>query len=113
MGSQAKHGKDRIVYNEFGSPPATEATQRPDIPPSQQSVTIQASRKGRKGKTVTVVSGFQLSSEALQSLSKTLKNQCGSGGTVKDGTIEIQGDHRPKIQSYLNNLGYKTKLSGG
>lgn len=113
MGSKAKKGNDRAVYSEFGTAPRAEVTARPDIPPNQQTLVIQASRKGRKGKTVTVVSGFQLSPQSLQTLSKKLKNQCGSGGTVKDETIEIQGDHRPRIQSFLNDLGYKTKISGG
>ncbi len=114
MAARSNKGKDRVVYNEFGAAPeAIERPESPDVPPNQQKLIIQASRKGRKGKTVTVVSGFQLSSQSLQSLSKKLKNQCGSGGTVKDGSIEIQGDHRPRIQSFLNDLGYKTKISGG
>ena len=110
---KSKKGKDRVVYTEFGSAPSPDVTERPDTPPAQQTLIIQASRKGRKGKTVTVVSGFQLSPQSLQSLAKKLKNQCGSGGTVKDESIEIQGDHRPRIQSFLTDLGYKTKISGG
>ena len=113
MSSKSKKGKDRVVYTEFGTGPMAKATERPEVPPTQQTLIIQASRKGRKGKTVTVVSGFQLSSQSLQALSKKLKNQCGSGGTVKDQSIEIQGDHRPRIQNFLNDLGYKTKISGG
>lgn len=105
--------KDRQVYREFGAPPEPEVVERSDLPPSQQTLTIQASRKGRKGKTVTVISGFQLSSKSLQTLAKKLKTHCGSGGAVKDETIEVQGDHRPKIQDFLTGLGYKTKLSGG
>ena len=106
-------GRDRAVYVEFGSPPATDATERPEVPPSQQTLKIQASRKGRKGKTVTVVTGFQLSPQSLQGLAKKLKAHCGTGGTVKDLSIEIQGDHRSKIQTFLDSMGYKTKISGG
>ena len=110
---KSKKNKDQVVYSEFGNTVATERPEQPDVPPNQQKITIQASRKGRKGKTVTVVSGFQLTSQSLQDLSKKLKNLCGSGGTIKDDNIEIQGDHRPKIQTFLTDLGYKTKISGG
>jgi translation initiation factor 1 len=74
---------------------------------------VQASRKGRKGKTVTVISGFQAKPETLTKLLKQLKNQCGTGGTVKDDTLEIQGDHAQKLVELLTQLGYKAKISGG
>ena len=74
---------------------------------------IRREKKGRRGKTVTVESDLQLSPEDLKSLSKRLKQACGSGGTVKDGNIEIQGDHRDKVASELGALGYKTKFAGG
>lgn len=111
MGSNRK--KDRQVYTEFGAAPQPEVTERPDAPAQAQNLKIQASRKGRKGKTVTVITGFQLSSQSLQALAKKLKTHCGTGGAVKEETIEIQGDHRPKLQAYLKDLGYKTKISGG
>ena len=111
--SSARSGGDRSVYVEFGAAARPAATERPDVPPAQQTLKIQASRKGRKGKTVTVVSGFQLSAKSLQALAKQLKSHCGTGGTVKDETIEIQGDQRSKIQAFLDKKGYKTKLSGG
>ncbi|MFM7425353.1 MAG: translation initiation factor [Elainella sp.] len=106
--------KNRVVYSEFGSP-NPEALERatPDLPPNQQNVRVQASRAGRKGKTVTVISGFQSSPETLAALLKQLKTQCGSGGTVKDNTIEIQGDHKQKLLEVLTKLGYKAKISGG
>lgn len=104
----------RVVYREFGTG-SSKALERgvPDLPPSQQQVRVQASRKGRKGKTVTVVSGFQSSSETLSALLKQLKAQCGAGGTVKENEIEIQGDHAQKIVQVLTQLGYKAKVSGG
>jgi translation initiation factor 1 len=103
---------DRAVYQEFGTPdPMARAV--PDRPPSQQNLRVQASRKGRKGKTVTVISGFQHKPDTLANLAKDLKAQCGSGGTVKDDTIEIQGDHAQKLVELLAAKGYQVKRSGG
>jgi translation initiation factor 1 len=74
-------------------------------------------KKGRRGKMVTVISGFLLNEADLTTLAKTLKGLCGAGGTVKreDGLqiIEIQGDHREKMAEKLKALGYKVKLAGG
>jgi len=103
----------RIVYSEFGTSPAPEEEIPADIPPQQQQVRIQASRSGRKGKTVTIVTGLQLSLESLNTLLKQLKNQCGSGGTIKDNTLEIQGDQTQKLLQIMTTLGYKAKISGG
>ena len=108
------HHRDAIVYREFGNDP-TPALERgvPDLPPQQQNLRIQASRKGRGGKTVTVISGFQHKPETLAALAKKLKAQCGTGGTVKDNTIEIQGDHKQTLLDLLSKLGYPAKISGG
>lgn len=84
-----------------------------DIPPAQQTLKVQASRKGRGGKTVTVISGFQHRPETLTALAKALKAQCGTGGTAKDNTIEIQGDHGAKLLELLQKRGYTAKRSGG
>jgi translation initiation factor 1 len=83
------------------------------LPPNQQTAAIRRETKGRGGKTVTVIYGLQLSPDDLKNLAAQLKQACGSGGTVKDGAIEIQGDHREKIAGKLRSLGYKTKFSGG
>jgi translation initiation factor 1 len=107
---------DRAVYQEFNTASSASAFERPatpDLPPAQQTLTIQVSRKGRGGKTVTVISGFQQSPSSLQTLTKKLKSHCGSGGTLKEQTVEIQGDHRLKAKQWLEDLGYRTKLSGG
>ena len=69
--------------------------------------------KGRKGKCVTVVSGVPLSHDRLQALAKELRQKCGTGGTVKEGAIEIQGDHRDTIVAELAERGYAAKRSGG
>ena len=107
----AKDNK-RVVYREFGDeePEAEETT---EVAPNRHNLKIQASKKGKGGKTVTIVSGFQVSPETLQLLTKQLKNQCGTGGTSKDTEIEIQGDQRQKLLEILTKLGYKAKLSGG
>jgi len=69
--------------------------------------------KGRKGKGVTLVTGFQGTEEELKTLGKHLRQICGTGGTVKNGVIEIQGDLRHKIQQELLGAGYSVKLAGG
>jgi translation initiation factor 1 len=105
-------GKDKVVWSEFGDSPATERAV-PDLPPNQQDLRIQVSRKGRGGKTVTVISGFASKPETLADLAKKLKAQCGTGGTAKEDAIEIQGDHAQKLLQLLVSLGYKAKISGG
>jgi len=69
--------------------------------------------QGRAGKGVTTVTGLPLEPPALEDLAKQLKRRCGSGGTVKDGTIEIQGDHRDTVVAELTRRGYAAKRSGG
>jgi translation initiation factor 1 len=69
--------------------------------------------KGRKGKGVTVVVGVPLASDALEELATRLKRRCGSGGTVREGVIEIQGDHRDTLVAELGSLGYTVKRAGG
>ncbi len=73
---------------------------------------IRRETKGRKGKGVTLVDGLSLPAPEMDLLARQLKNKCGSGGTVKDGMIEIQGDHRSTVQEFLQQAGYKTKLAG-
>lgn len=76
-------------------------------------IRIRREKKGRKGKTVTSISGFQEGSDNLKQIAKKLKSQCGTGGSIKDGIIVIQGDHRQTIQSELQKQGFKVKLAGG
>lgn len=121
MTSKHQPAQDRPVYTEFGNckserdptPLALSRPDLPDLPVAQQDLRVQASRKGRKGKTVTIVSGFQAKVETLTELAKKLKAQCGAGGTVKDNQIEIQGDHCQQLVQVLSQLGYKVKVSGG
>ena len=83
------------------------------LPPQQQTVYLHRESSGRAGKAVTLVKKLILSEEALKALAKKLKQECGTGGTVKDGVIEIQGEHREKVADVLQKLGYKVKIAGG
>lgn len=84
-----------------------------DLTVSKQTARISLDRKGRKGKSVTVIDGLVHSPEKLKDLSKTLKSHLGAGGTSKEGRIEIQGDHRKKVTEKLQSMGYKVKFVGG
>lgn len=113
--SNSNLSANRIAYQEFGSNTNPAAVERAiqELPPHQQDLRLQASRKGRKGKTVTIITGFQSQPETLSKLLKQIKSHCGSGGTVKENTLEIQGDHTEKLMPFLTKLGYKAKISGG
>jgi translation initiation factor 1 len=82
-------------------------------PKTDGIVRISRQTKGRKGKGVSCVTGIPLPQEKLEELAKQLKQRCGAGGTVKDGIIEIQGDHREALALALQKLGYCVKLAGG
>jgi translation initiation factor 1 len=89
------------------------APQGPAPSPPRQTALIHRASKGRGGKVVTLIKNLHLPSDDYKTLTKHLKQTCGSGGTVKDGVIEIQGDHRDTIALALQQLGYKTKMAGG
>ena len=76
-------------------------------------VRVSRETKGRGGKAVTLVRGLALEADALGKLAKDLKAACGSGGTVKDGVIEVQGDHCDKLVALLQRQGHKVKRAGG
>lgn len=82
------------------------------LAPSEQKLYVSLDKKQRGGKKVTLVEGFIGTQIDLEDLGKTLKNLCGVGGSVKDGEILIQGDHREKVKTWLEKNGYKPKLKG-
>src|SRR5205085_8019647 len=98
-------GNDNAVVTPPPAPPAP--------PKKVHTVKLGRETAGRKGKGVTVVSDLPLGEDEPKELATKLKNACGSGGTAKDGRIEIQGDHRDRVASELEKLGYKVKRSGG
>lgn len=81
--------------------------------PNDGTVRIRREIKGRKGKTVTAVFGLPLEGKDLQQFAKTLKRRCGTGGSVKDGFIVIQGDHRETLLDEIRKQGYTVKFAGG
>jgi translation initiation factor 1 len=97
-----------LLYTKCQCAQSTQATRKSD-----GFVRVMRDRKGRGGKTVTVITGIAASNATIAALAQQLKKLCGSGGTVKDGVIEIQGDHCDKVQAKLTELGYKVKRAGG
>lgn len=108
--------KRRIVWSSSAGDqrkkPGASATQR-SLPPTQQTAYLHRESKGRGGKGVSLVKNLVLSEKDMKALAKTLKQACGTGGTVKNGVIEIQGEQREKMAEALTKLGYKVKIAGG
>lgn len=97
-----------------GRPLAACTCRRPAAaPPGDGVVRIFHETKGRKGKAVTVVRGLDPDPAALDELARELKRACGTGGSVKDGAVEIQGDQREKVAQLLRGRGLTVKLAGG
>jgi translation initiation factor 1 len=92
-----------------GRPQRAERSAQPT--PNDGVVRVWRETSGRRGKTATVVRGIP--PRDLATVASDLKRRCGSGGAVKDGAVEIQGDHRPKVVAYLEAQGYTVKLAGG
>ena len=88
-------------------------TRAPAAPAGDGVVRVTREAKGRGGKVVTVIRGLGLDAAALSALGKSLKTACGAGGTVKDGTIELQGDHCERAIAALKDLGHAVKRAGG
>lgn len=85
-----------------------------DQQPSDGIIRIHLDKKGRAGKTVSLIKGLTLDANDLDSLAKQLKSKCGCGGTVNAaGAIEVQGDHRERLKLLLEQQGYRVKLAGG
>lgn len=97
------------------SRPMAACTCRAQTPVGKGDGIVRVSRetKGRKGSGVTLITGLPLTPAALKELGSQLKKRCGTGGTVKEGVIEIQGDHRDLLVEELQRLGYRVKRAGG
>ena len=109
-----KRDDSRLVYSsEAGRIRPREDPLPPRRPRGDGIVRVRREVKGRRGKTVTTIEGVPLPDEDLRSLASELKRRCGTGGSVKEGVIEIQGDHRDTLVSELEGRGYTVKRSGG
>ena len=116
-------GDSRLVYSTDGrtvwsgekrSPAGARKSGNPSAsPPADGIIRVFRERGGRHGKIVTVIRGFGENAQALEDRAKELKRLCGAGGTVKDGAIEIQGDHRERIAERLRSEGCTVRLAGG
>jgi translation initiation factor 1 len=105
----------RIVYSDDGSH-LEDKKKRPkasDLKPEEHTLKIRLEKKGRGGKNVTVVFELPDNPDYFKKLTKELKSHCGSGGSFKGSTLEIQGDHKIKIRDYLQKKGFKAILAGG
>ena len=103
-----------VVYSsESGRVKKNNPAQKPAAQPNDGFVRLRREVKGRGGGTVIVISGIPLPAAQTKELAGVLKKKCGCGGTVKDGIIEIQGDHRDTISAELQARGFKVKLAGG
>ena len=115
-GRLSSMSETRRVYStadgDLRKPSAPKARQRTaPTTPNDGIVRVSRETSGRRGKTVTVVRGVP--ARELDEVASDLKRQCGSGGSAKDGVVEIQGDHRPKVVARLEARGYRVKLAGG
>jgi translation initiation factor 1 len=105
-------GSHRQACSECGHDPCR-CAESPVVPPERQSPRIRREVSGRGGKTVTVIYDLELGADALSALAKALKQACATGGTVRDGRIELQGDHRDRVVARLVKLGYRARAAGG
>jgi translation initiation factor 1 len=114
-GAQTAMSNSRLVYSTDGGDrrrmPSAQSTTRVPQLPNDGFVRVFREKSGRRGKTVTVVRG--LATSDLEATASDLKRLCGAGGSVKDGAVEIQGDHRDKVAARLEAQGHRVKLAGG
>ncbi len=116
MSKNKKQSYEGVVYStddNFNYQLSDFFQEQDTLPTNQQNLKVQLDRKMRKGKVVTLITGFVGKTEDLEILGKLLKQKCGVGGTVKDGEIIIQGEFKQKIYDLLLKEGYRVKLVGG
>lgn len=129
----AREGGDRLVYSSEhgrvcpmcgrtesrckcrgrGARARQQAREAEKAGPSDGIVRVSRSTRGRKGKTVSLVTGVPVDADTLRQLAGDLKRKCGTGGALKDGVIEIQGDHRDTLVAELESRGFQVKRAGG
>lgn len=118
MANKKKSLKDLSVLGGlvYSTEPISSSNQEEDsfelVPYNQQKITVGRSSKGRGGKVVTEVYGFELPDSEIEKIAKELKTLCGTGGSAKNGEILIQGENRQKVADFLTKKGFKTKISG-
>jgi translation initiation factor 1 len=114
--------KSKLVYSTdraiprtggAGKEKAVDKALRANVRPGQQGVTVRLDRKGRGGKSVTLIENLPMSQDKREALLNQLKTELGAGGTVRDAALEIQGDHRDAVTAALEEMGYRPKRSGG
>ncbi|HPF34301.1 stress response translation initiation inhibitor YciH [bacterium] len=103
----------RRVYSTDGGRVDSQPAREAPTPAGDGVVRVSRQTQGRKGRGVTVITGIPLAGEALKDLARELKQRCGSGGTVRDGVVEIQGDHRDALVPVLEARGWRVKRAGG
>jgi len=116
MAKLIKREEPNIIWSEDGSHLEKKKKDKPkasDLIPEEVSLKIGLEKKQRGGKTVSIIMDLPYNPDYFQKLTKKLKNTCGTGGSFKEKTIEIQGDHREKLKTELEKLGFKVKLHGG
>ncbi len=119
---QPRKSQDRLVYSTAGGKmcpscqrPVSQCTcsSKATEPRGDGNVRVRRESKGRRGKVMTVITGLALDDAALADLAAKLKKKLGTGGAVKDGDIEIQGDHRDTLVAMLKDMGHAAKAAGG
>jgi translation initiation factor 1 len=107
--SKLVYSTDKVIPRKADS---SAKAKKPAANPAEQ-VYVRLDRKGRKGKSVTLIEGLRISAPKREDLLRKLKTRLGTGGTDRDGVLEIQGDHRDAIMPLLQDMGCKPKRTGG
>ncbi|WP_281648099.1 stress response translation initiation inhibitor YciH [Parendozoicomonas sp. Alg238-R29] len=109
----SRNDDTRLVYSTDQGRIKEDKKTRNEIPETDGVVRVRPEKKGRGGKTVTVITGLPMAGNDLKAFTKQLKKRCGGGGAVKDGAIELQGDHVDTMVAELIKLGHNAKRAGG
>ncbi len=113
MSKYSTKGESRLVYSTDVGRIKEEKSSKDTVAETDGVVRVRPEKKGRGGKTVTVITGLPMSGNELKGFAKQLKKRCGGGGAVKDGAIELQGDHVDTMVAELIKLGHNAKRAGG